>query len=442
MSYSQKGFAPIVLVLLLFGIAAGTVLIQNGVNFLPNAQQPLTASRSLKPSYNQKSPPRCSTGEAKYCTFPGKGWTCYKDGCDANAIRDSEKFLSCPDDYPDRGVHWGQQDDCFKTLCDYSDGFTELRPPMGGATTGRCYKATTTSVNTGSQSCNPPEESRQESCSLGYRCFGDWYKDPANNCQLTPKINASTGGSFHCDKDPRCDGGMKCENNIPSLYDVEDGALLTLYDSCSDYGYICRLNSESPCRKPADEAECQKVYGKDYTINLASMTCTKKNAPVSTYVCGEDGNVYDNREGVMADNCKNKSQICSNGRCVDPPAAAPAAPGAQPAAPATTIGGAPVTGGVKPATGTQPTTGAGTATTGCEEFKDGNDLGIPCYKIGTFSPEDLAATEADAKIALSRYDQFNQILSDVKGKISNEIAEAARIKTEEAQEKAKACVPK
>lgn len=48
--YLQQGFAPIALVvLLLFGVAAGTILVQNGVNFIPRAADEQEALRPVDP---------------------------------------------------------------------------------------------------------------------------------------------------------------------------------------------------------------------------------------------------------------------------------------------------------------------------------------------------------------------------------------------------------
>lgn len=78
------------------------------------------------------------------------------------------------------------------------------------------------------------------------------------------------------------------------------------------------------------------------------------------------------------------------------------------------------------------------ATAECGFDKDG--LGIPCYKIGVFSPEDLLSTEAGARLASERYTQFSEIITKLTGQINADIIAAANAKLKAAQDAAKACL--
>lgn len=83
--FSQSGFAPVILlVLVMFGIAAGTILVQNGVNFIPKAADEQEALKPVDPKKlkecDDKENPEdvqkckdqvCSDDEVTYCDNRG-----------------------------------------------------------------------------------------------------------------------------------------------------------------------------------------------------------------------------------------------------------------------------------------------------------------------------------------------------------------------------------
>lgn len=452
----QSGFAAIpVLVLLLFGIAAGTILIQNGVNFLPSAQEiqrrPREETKPLKPSLGQKAPPVCSSGEAFYCSFP-RGWTCVPVGgarCHPSSISESEKRLSCPSDFPNRGKDWGLQDDCFATLCDYSD-FTEL------GSDGRCHS--TTNIGGFTTNCPAPPGGIQESVCpegqcysieylngvlLNQRCFNDFMCNIRTG-NWVAKIN-SDGKHYHCDSlkdiapsDDECDpstqgscgGGKSCER-VSGVYKCVDilskpvkAACQIGKDSgqtdaqvCNSSGYYCENGTTLVNKEKGVCTGSGDTNGCEYTFTRIDCSRTHTN-----------GKCINGAGGAPASCVPGTNPIEASGGTL-PPGPAPAPPGA---------------GSQSSASAPQATSGKSSAQGTCGI--DANGLNIPCYAIGVFSPEDLAATEADAKIALKRYDDFTKVLNDIKGKISSEIAQKAEEKAREklaaAQAKANACVPK
>lgn len=83
--FSQSGFAPVILlVLVMFGIAAGTILVQNGVNFIPKAADEQEALKPVDPKKlkecDDKEKPEdvqkckdqvCADDEVTYCDNRG-----------------------------------------------------------------------------------------------------------------------------------------------------------------------------------------------------------------------------------------------------------------------------------------------------------------------------------------------------------------------------------
>ena len=233
----QKGFAPIALVVfLLFGIAAGTILIQNGVNFSPKASE--TFFDCLPSEVGSNNGSACPTVQTKtfaYCLNkedPSNTLISNKIACDSakNIAPDKFRYVcswnptNCP-----YTSHCNPACTAYQN-CQWSSKSNEQSVCTGCSTrtAEQCSASGFDCANFGThETCvlktptPPPLECAPESKSIEYgncqtnngmKCWNDYKRSSQTKCLWSAKINdgsspfqAYQNKSYHCAPDPSCD---------------------------------------------------------------------------------------------------------------------------------------------------------------------------------------------------------------------------------------------
>lgn len=501
---SQQGFAIIPLVvLMLFGISAGVLLIQNGVNFLPKAAVSISdtqcqAAMDGDPDYyydNDRG--RCEKANSTIICqrlhnsgYAFDGTRCIPSAfnptsvttetrCYLNSIRDqsSNTVRSCTNEglicreltagnaqcyEPENGAHCmevpqfgpgytkiggkckAQDNFPFKYTCENNSVYQLVQStdnpsrfipnngfkPINCDTHGQICRE-------GGPDCFRPNNSAECREVFGSR-FGSTFIVSGDGQQCIP-ADKQLGNEVSCDTSkvgphfplscPRSD----CENATRNLLysrHIRTQAYCTWTE--------CTCPNQQPVRTQ-DNADCSErktcIYpekdsaGKTYCY---SGLC-EHGQNCATNTLYEDGR------------CKYISECSINnygGKKLGTRVACPT--GTQNAAPAAASrpsqSAAQAQGqGAQPAAGTEAASRP--VSTGCENFKDSEGtLSIPCYKIGVFTPDELKATEAQAKVALERYTQYKRILDETRKDVDEKIRIKAEEKIAEAERLAKACL--
>lgn len=560
---SQKGFAVIPLVILmLFGIAAGTLLVQNGANFLPKAAivecdpyyKALCSKRGLDcHKLNTPTVPYvCIDRNGQYCDSNDK--TTYHNAklgtgfkCKSNefcGFNKKESFYECQPD-PD-GTRVGvcnNDTDCYKRY--------GIR--VGGTSITEHFCTQDNWAINSLPYCDPSKDSanafgcnidKASYCGTGESsCF---IEDGEAKCKTAPaeapaaqSASGTTAGGCTQAEINAC---KQKNSKTDRCYKSSNGSPICLYSASLERQEAC----EKACPNGNNQG-CVILRGEQRCIYPDSATsCDSGDGGSSCKLITRDGVKISTDAQKCNEGWKNFCRLLFNKGCVDKPDGVPdcegtATPLSQPApavAPATvpqsqTGAGAPAAGTAQSNQSTSTKTGsfdnkvavaecpeqkhrdycaanasihgvssgkcyqisgqarckydkdfpkcndsdtrvcsdrggcvlekitvgneqiqfsrcadspsaAGgqQATTGCETLKDAEGLTIPCYKIGVFTPEELKATEAQAKVALQRYDQYKRILSEVGGEIDSAIKAKAEEKIREAERLANACLAK
>lgn len=398
MSGFQKGFiSQLLLVLLLAaGIAAGTILVQNGVNFLPKAQQ---------------STSECTSGEVENCTLEG-----------ANGCKISGGFHYCYD----------------------LDGQACIGNKLYAANTQAPTICTGDTRNCGLVGfTNSPKPAK-------YACINDanynlWKSFVANRFSEAGK--AVPGGCKPEDYNSKCGGKGGCYQN-------SSGNPVCLLE-----GTTCTSTQQQSCKDTYGLENCKIVGGEVRCIYPPNQPCNKNETCPSGSTCQVVERTYKGskyrysectakcNDGwwnycaiVYEKGCNTDSQgvpICEGTmapRSVAQKAASAPAPGTG--APAAPAGGAGAPAVNKVGT---PATTTGGAATSADCGYEYNGTKIPCYRIGVFDDKTRQQIEQNVKIASQNYILYEKVLSEIGGLMDA----AAKKKAGEALQNAKnaaACI--
>ncbi len=454
----QAGFAPIpVLVLLLFGIAAGVLLIQNGVNFLPRADDASNPTNSFDTYCNGASVRfKANNGFKENCADYGADYVCVEAAGQASCINSPTNLnqTHCGGGNEIRNQNGQIVENCsqgsnFGKICiNISSSEARCAPPRNlddcagygvntsiNINTGLCTLTNVPQINTMTNTCEGEPTSFCKSHGANYECFGGSGGPFNDGCVV--KANQTSCEEFNSDDLNWCNKkhsqtNLECRGGYTGPYadgcspKGQSAASATDTQQCSDE---CAGNTLG-CYVIEKKARCTYTTAK--CTQVETSWCRGDNDPTDT----------DKREGCEI----GETSVIKNGaavavqytRCTAAKLAVTNSGSRSTGASTNKAPSAQSTGGEAPASQSAPGKSSSSGTCGV----DSNGLNIPCYAIGVFTPEDLAATEADAKIALTRYDEFNQILSNVKGKINSEIEAKAKEKLEAAKAKANACIAK
>lgn len=454
----QRGFAILpLIILMLVGITAGTLLVQNRTNFLPKAQSDLCQQMSAT----------CEE-QGKVCQITPDGEPiCVRVISNRVAICTPEIILRCDERGQSCRANANNQPECYSPIKN-----TACTPEI----ISRCDSQGQTCVT--NQNNEPICVNRTTigtgSCRNGFGggAVGTAWDGPCSSnagyriryyCSSNENIAEGAINDDSCNPAPR--GG--CRNSYGG------GAVNTAWDGpCSDKPgyktkYYCSgpdnitedLRNDDTCTAPAagqpatatgtQKSACIQAQEAGAEIKyVCNLNGTKYCDNSTTLVTRAGGNCAASNQQADSRGCAynyEKKNCAANEKCNDPgDGKASCIPKTDPrpaAATRTATGGStdPIVTNRQPAAGSEAASRQ--ASTGCENFKDSEGiLSIPCYKIGVFTPDELKATEAQAKVALERYTQYKSILSEVGAQIDSAIKAKAEEKIARAEELAKACI--
>lgn len=376
-THNQLGFAPIALViLLLFGIAAGTLLVQNGVNFLPKAQ---TSSQECSENIVNTVQP-------------------------CNKFGNTHPYKNCSVDF---------------AYCNISSA----------------YSTTGTVTSNDLAACKRSPLSKKFFCNITAEpgsCILIGIKDPDTNQDSRLKENETWIG---CDTQKNrvlylCKGNDELSVDIKESNSKEcQSAPVAAAPAAGIPEAIgCKNEKDINTCKDQKSIGCYEIGGKPRCV-FDQISCTDKE----TAYCqgGEDKRLGCEVKNVIIKGVNDGKPLqhtqCTEAKLGTGAPARPAAPApAQPAQPVA----------ARPAAPAQP---AAAAPLECGFDKDDLSIPcyqIGVFK----TLEDLVATEAQAKVNVERYKGYRTILDQVKSEVDKKILDAASAKLAEAEKAANACI--
>lgn len=492
----QKGFAILpLIVLLLIGIAGGTYLIQNGVNFLPKAQEqwshpkddPIIKVKFENVCYTDASGQRKRnfqirgrnfdnqlTGDCdrndRPC-FPGFNTICQGidqtcqiiNPLEAQCISSTATTQAAPAAAPATTTSSGNQPPAPAKACKDDELLKNRKDPKSGEL---CSSGTKCLINSlGTRTCLPsdfPTEGQPCPQKITDNCAP--YEGQKKQCLVIGEL-------------PRCryPDSANNENGKSGCKGADSSACFTgeecwIYNDTSKGTYkysACRktgtapeaaalaAGAQSPARpatgaapapaaQPASQARPQnasvnipttpvEVAKKACSEDWMNTHCTQKENTFCNEVDGKARCAYPE----SATKCNSNDDKCGAGdECVLVPFKVSGDSKTYKYSICKSV--------YRGASSSSSATGATTtsSTTPSEIFCGTDDKGvkIPCYAMGVFSPEELKTREFQAQIASVNYAKFRKIIDDQEAKIGAEIATAARNKIAAAEEAMKACI--
>ncbi len=503
----QSGFALIPVLLLIVGITAGTLLVQNRTNFLPKAQQssiPNPDDRDSNPtgvSVNRAvnknlCPNQCTDAVKSICyqwlpNYPsntGIEFTCGAQITKTNMPKEFGYRIFNVSAAECRGVcsssqkcilayrQGGSSKPVYDYVCadiDVPEGFVPAAAPAAAQpASGQPLGISNQQCNARQkETCNEPSQPKG-GCVVD-NAGGGWckYEAAREGTKCNEDTHGKGCGSAECrviDGVPRC-LSTQCTSGENS-YCAPNGEC-TVGDKTIDgekfsYTY-CKLKAGAAPAAPtaaAPRAVGQPVSTRAVAPPAAPAAAAPRPAPESPQKAGS----FDNKVAAVECPDPKHREYCtanasshgvSTGKCYQINGKARCQYGKDHAScnPADssacsqrggcvlekiTVGSDPIQFSRCADDQSSSTSSASSGTTGCENLKDADGLTIPCYRIGVFTPEELKATEAQAKVALERYTQYKRILSDVGAEIDGAIKAKADEKIREAERLANACLAK
>ena len=463
----QQGFAPLgIVVLLLVGITAATLLTQSRTNFLPQAADEVIR---IKYSYSCDAP----GGYRTLSITQGTTSLYYSDKVACNEAASVNR--PCSDTA--KGVCGSQNMQCERDS-DY-DAHCVARKEQPSGTIFPCTleQAKSNSLSNcpsegqkllishcDSQSHPPDKAIGNEDClnmmlpsQQNYYCY--WNKQCSTG-QQSPTgpapATATSGNDYTPGVAGKCDDKQKHKNNDPSQalrcppqpnssdtecvldkletkWCIEPGKKEG--DSCNTSNCPAYEGDKKECRIVGGLPKCRYPNSaKDGACNDPDKGQCPAGSPYNEecWIFGTD---------YKYSACRKKAGTPAAAAPATAPRPATAGAPATAAQPATQrqTGTAPA-----PATGTQPRpqTAAAPAVPAADIIcgKDDKGIDIPCYSIGVFSPAELTSREAQAKITSVNYAKFRKILDDEEAKIGAEVANQAKKQIAAAEEALKACI--
>lgn len=455
LSLSQSGFAPIALVvLLLFGIAAGTLLVQQGTNLLPHAEEPGSVYVcGEKRVDNETTQEWARTFAKNRATFEiGKQKGCTSNNCPGTleVFYSSEKF--------------DEQSKSYKVFCKLSD---TCKPNPDCKGTNTIETGLFECIDTADNVFINPNAKRIGLSQLPGGCTTSAGKKGAKFATYAKNENGRT----------YCNWGECIPLDSSGAAQGQTTGKATVQDCKEAQKTFCTAEAAKPANTTFITAQCYIVDGTDVAKSKCMYKADSCNKTDSDF-CGSKGCkiiIRDSNAGQI------KYSVCGDGVTL-PPGGAANPVGGRGTSPGGTIATCTNTklcnysesadkcfSGVckagsendcgfnrnciadpaglctKPvdcktagtsgyssssATGTNP---AVSTTCGVDD----KGLQIPCYKIGVFDETTLQATIADARIASANYALYRKIIDDLQKFVDTSQAAA---KTAAAQRQADACI--
>lgn len=433
---SQKGFAVIpLIILMLFGIAAGTLLIQNNTSFLPKAAEPTEG-------YFDCLFKDLGTGPANSCkkiTLHHCDQIRNSDGVvtDSLVVTNDLKKQLCIQGANNPGEGTTVKMYCYwdPPICPLTEcNLAKVRLP--GETEAQRRDVILRPTDGAREYCDTNNNMYEYTCGADGKITPVAKPDKKNECQTPAQVApaaapaaqpASQSAPETKDQCPQ-PAIDKCKKDHPKSTGcyIIDTRTRCIFPPEKDANY-CTQGDIDHCRTPDDfregcetkEATIVKTDGSKEPVKYTKCTPAKTGSAAGAPAAARTSSTLNQAAGAR-------------------PAAGVAAPAAGATAARPAAGPEAARNGQTPTNVTNTTRPQGDISCG----KDEKGVEIPCYTIGVFSPNELSQREAQTALASVNYGKFRSIIDEQESKIGTEIANKAREKIDAAEKEVKACLEK